>query len=110
MTEEKKTTEKELNESTIKAKDDIIQDTSPGPMVLDINSQDESKNADGILTLRTQFPPRTNNTYSFRISEELVEHFKNEARKVSLDRKEDINWQKLVISVALEKYPFNKEK
>lgn len=106
----KKITEKELDNHPIKARNNLIQDTSAGDMLLDVNSPEEGREADGLLTLQTQFPPRTNYTYSFRIAGDLVEHFKNEARIVSLKRKEDVNWQRLIIAAALEKYPVTKEK
>ncbi len=105
----KKITEAELNREPVKIKNNLIQDTSAGPLLLDINIKEEGKMADGLLTLQTQFPPRTNSTYSFRISGDLVEHFKNEARKVSLEKKEDVNWQRLIVGAALAKYPFSKE-
>ena len=106
----KKIIEKELDKQPIKARSNLIQDTSAGDMMLDINAPEEGRTSDGLLTLHTQFPPRTNHTYSFRIAGGLIEHFKNEARKVSLERKEDVNWQKLIVAAALEKYPISKEK
>ena len=108
--EKKKITEAELNKGPVRIKNNLIQDTSAGPILLDINAPDEERKSDGLLTLQIQFPPRTNYTYSFRISGDLVEHFKDEARKVSLERKEDVNWQRLIIAAALEKYPIPEEK
>jgi hypothetical protein len=106
----KKITEKELDKQPIKARNNLIQDTSADPMLCDVNAPEEGREVDGLLTLRTQFPPRTNHTYSFRIAGDLIDHFKNEARKASLERKEDINWQRLIVAAALEKYPLSKEK
>lgn len=106
----KKITEKELDKQPIKARNNLIQDTIANPILLDINASEEGRTSDGLLTLQTQFPPKTNYTYSFRISGDLVDHFKNEARKVSLERKEDVNWQRLIVAAALEKYPHFKEK
>ena len=106
----RKIIEKELDKQSLKPRSNLIQDTSADPLLLDIDSPEEGRMPDGLLTLQTQFPPRTNYTYSFRISEDLVNHFKNEARKVSLERKEDVNWQRLIIGAALEKYPLLKER
>ena len=103
---EKTITEGQLNNQSIKAKSSIIQDTSAPPLTLDVNAKDEDeKTKDGILTLQNQFPPRTNITCSFRIAKDLIEHFKQEARMLSLERNEDVNWQRLIVSAALEKYP-----
>jgi len=107
MTRKKKEkiTEAQLKEKAIKSKNDLIQDTSAVPLVLDVAStEEEGRTSDGILTLQTYFSPRDNTTYSFRISRDLVDHFKGEARKISVERKEDINWQRLIIGAALEKY------
>jgi hypothetical protein len=109
MEKKKKITEKELNKKPVKARNNLIQDTSADPILCDVNTSEDGRTSDGLLTLQTQFPPRSNYTYSFRIAGDLVEHFKNEARKVSLERKEDVNWQRLIIGAALEKYPISKE-
>jgi len=106
----KEITEKALDKKPIKARTNLIQDTSADPILCDVNAPEEGRTSDGLLTLQTQFPPRTNHTYSFRIAGGLIEHFKNEARKVSLERKEDVNWQKIIVAAALEKYPISKEK
>jgi len=106
----KKIIEKELNEQPIRVRNNLIQDTSADPIMLDLSASEEGRMSDGLLTLQTQFPPRTNSTYSFRIAEDLIKHFKNEARKVSLKRSEDINWQRLIVAAALEKYPIKEKK
>lgn len=106
----KKITEGQLNEKPIKVKNSLIQDTSADPMLLNLEAKEEGKTPDGLLTLHNQFPPRTNNTYSFRISGDLVDHFKEQARIASARRNEDINWQRLVIGAALEKYPVKEKK
>ena len=103
--EKKKITEKELDKQSIRLKNNLIQDTSADPILLDTLAHEDGRESDGLLTLRTQFPPRTNHTYSFRIAGDLIDHFKNEARKASLERKEDVNWQRLIVAAALEKYP-----
>jgi len=106
-----KITEVQLQEKAIKSRNNLIQDTTAGPLILDTSSttEEEGRNSDGILTLQSFSSSRSNYTYSFRITGDMVEHFKNEARKVSVERKEDVNWQRLIIGAALEKYPMEKE-
>ena len=110
MTEKKKViTEKQLEESPVQHKTNLIEDTSAPPLNLDMHAEDPDKNEDGLLTLTTQFQRRDNVTYSFRIPYELHKHFEKVAMEVSVEKGENINWQKLLIGAGLEKYPMVKK-
>jgi hypothetical protein len=92
-------------------KDNGILDTSAGEMILDVNAKDEEeKTIEGILN-ESLDGKRNDMTISFRINEEILKHIKQVAREISVGEKEDVNYQKLMVSVFLDKYPMKiKEK
>lgn len=98
----------------IMRKETQILDTSPSPMLLDLNSIDEGKTIEGILNLNDTRDTRDNMTISFRINKDDLEWAKRLARDLSIKGDKDINYQKLIMSVFLEKFPrpenFDKEK
>lgn len=84
---------------------DIIQDTTAGEMVLDINAPDEDRTIEGLLRLERRYTPSDNRTVSWRIPEEVFQWAKELARKESLKQKKDVHYQKLIMGCFLEKYP-----
>lgn len=92
-----------------KKKDEIL-DTSADKIMLDLSAPEEGRRADGILSLNRNFVAADNITVSFRIPKDVLDHFKQISREISLKNKEDINWQKVLVRVGLEKYPMKGEK
>lgn len=93
-----------------KKSSDIIQDTTAGEMVLDINAPDEDRTIEGLLRMEKRYTPSDNRTVSWRIPDELFKWAKEIARQQSSKQKKDIHYQKLIMGCFLEKYPLPKEK
>lgn len=86
-------------------KRDYILDTSAGEMILDVTKKDEEeKIIEGILNVSLD-GVRNDITFSFRANTEVVKHIKQVARELSMITKEDINYQKLMVSTFLDRYP-----
>jgi len=97
-----------ISEFRKRTEKDNIMDTSAGEMVLDINAPVEGRTIEGLLTLQNEYQTRDNITVSWRVPEEVMEHAKRIAMKESLERKENIHYQKLVMGCFLDKYPMEK--
>jgi hypothetical protein len=89
--------------------DGIIQDTRADDILLDVNAPDEDKTVEGLLRLEARYKPQDNMTVSWRIPSELLEWAKDVARRVSVEEKKDIHYQKLIMGCFLEKYPIPKD-
>lgn len=87
--------------------DKNILDTSAGEMILDVNAKDEEKTVEGVLNL-TLDGVRNDMTFSFRTNEDIWKHIKQVARDASAKENKDINYQKLMVSTFLDKYPMEK--
>ncbi len=107
---EKKTQQVVVGDGTkvVARKRNDILDTSAGPLVLDLTVKDEEKIVEGVLNLNAQ-GTRNNITVSFRIKDDVFKWAKKIALELSLKSDEDINWQKLMTSTFLEKFPMEKK-
>jgi hypothetical protein len=88
-----------------KKSNDIIQDTSAGDVVLDVNAPDEDRTIEGLLRLERRYTPSDNMTVSWRIPTEVFEWAKEVARQQGVELKKDIHYQKIVMGCFLDKYP-----
>lgn len=87
-----------------RTENDIIQDTTAPPLLLDVTAKDDEKTIEGLLDLeRSQ--RRNDMTVSFRIPEEEYDWMKEISRRIAIKEKKDVNYQKLLRSVFLERYP-----
>ena len=86
-----------------------IMDTSPPPMDLDPNTPDEDKTIEGLLNLHRDLKQSDNITVSWRLPQNVLDHAKIVAMEESLENKETIHYQKLVMSCFLDRYPMPKK-
>lgn len=87
-----------------------IMDTSSPPIDLDVNSPEDGRTIEGLLTLQRDYRTSDNITVSWRIPDEVLKHAKTIAMEESLKTKEEVHYQKLVLGCFLDKYPMSKEK
>jgi hypothetical protein len=92
-----------------KKKENIL-DTSPDPLLCDLNAPDEDRTIEGLLRLERNYVPSDNQTVSWRIPSEVFKHAKTVAMQESLKQGKDVHYQKLVMACFLEKYPMPKDK
>lgn len=88
---------------------DIIQDTGAGDMMLDLNAPDEDKTIEGLLRLDRKYTPSDNMTVSFRMPMAVFNHAKELARELSVEKKKDIHYQRLMVESFLRVHPMKKE-
>ena len=82
-----------------------ICDTSAPPIDLDVNVPDEDKTIEGLLTLQRGLKISDNITVSWRLPQEVLDHAKRVAMQESLNNKDEIHYQKLVLSCFLDRFP-----
>lgn len=103
----KKKEQKEI----IRMENNIIQDTSAGPIILDLNEKDLNVDSKGILdTERTSKKAFDSIVFSMRMNIDLLNHIKQIAREKSFKEKRDISYQSLISDAVEEKYPLPKNK
>lgn len=90
-------------------RDSGILDISAPEMILDVTAKDEEKTIEGILNTNLS-GVRNDVTFSFRINGEIWKHIKQITRDISAKKETDMNYQKLMVSTFLDRYPMKGEK
>lgn len=88
-----------------KKKNNDILDTKAGEMMLDLTAPDEEKTVEGLLRLERKYTPSDNMTVSFRIPSPVFYHAKELARKIGIEEKKDVHYQKLILESFLRVHP-----
>ena len=91
------------NKSTKKM--DIIQDTSAGDLILDLNAEDPDVDSNGIIeTNISKYRKNDSIVFSMRMEASLLEGVRQIARERSAKEKKNISYQKLIEEAVREKY------
>ena len=87
-----------------------IMDTSSPPVELDVNAPEENRTIEGLLDLQRSFRRSDNITVSWRVPPDVLDHAKRVSMQESLKNKEEIHYQKLVLSCFLDRFPMPENK
>lgn len=86
-----------------------ICDTSPPSMDLDVNAPEEGRTIEGLLDLQRDLKRSDNITVSWRLPQDVLDHAKRVSMQESLNNKDEIHYQKLVLSCFLDRFPMSEE-